>query len=143
MTQIFFYHGAADRLAAACALLTGAYAKKKPMLVYANEKDVASSVDRSLWTHSALSFIPHCRADSALASETPIVIAEHAGQLETPVQTERLMNLSREIPPGYARFQSLIEVVGQDEADRESARERVRFYKENGHAVNYFDLSKR
>ncbi len=36
LTQVFFYHGASDRLAAACALLSGAYAKKKPMLVYAS-----------------------------------------------------------------------------------------------------------
>ena len=35
MTQVFFYHGAADKLAAACALLGGAYAKNKPVLVFA------------------------------------------------------------------------------------------------------------
>lgn len=140
MTQVFFYHGAADRIAAACALLTGAYAKRRPVLVYAPEKPVAQSVDRMLWTHSALGFIPHCAANSPLASETPILIAE---TLEQIAQSERLMNLSRDIPPGYARFQSLVEVVGQDEADRLAARERVRFYKEQGCEVRYLDLSDR
>jgi DNA polymerase-3 subunit chi len=71
LTQVFFYHGAADKIAAACALLSGAYAKKKPMLVFAPEKEVANSVDRMLWTQPALSFVPHCRADSPLAAETP------------------------------------------------------------------------
>lgn len=140
MTQVFFYHGASDKIAAACALLGGAYAKKKPMLVFAPEKEVADSVDRSLWTQSALGFIPHCRADSPLAAETPILIADNLDQLP---QDERLMNLSQVIPPGFSRFQSLIEVVGRDEADRESARERVKFYKDRGYDVRYFDLSER
>jgi len=140
LTQVFFYHGASDRLAAACALLSGAYAKKKPMLVYALEPEVASGLDRMLWTHSALSFVPHCRADSPLAAETPILITD---KLDTITQDERLMNLSREIPPGFSRFESLIEVVGQDEEDRSAARDRVKFYKDRGYEVRYFDLSNR
>lgn len=140
MTQVFFYHGAADKIAAACALLSGAYAKKKQMLVYAVDNAVASSVDRMLWTHSALSFVPHCRADSPLAAETPILITD---KLETIAQDQRLMNLSQEIPPGFSRFESLIEVVGQEENDRTTARERVKFYKDRGYEVRYFDLSDR
>jgi len=140
LTEVFFYHGASDRLAAACALLSGACAKKKPVLVYAKDHDVAANLDRMLWTHAALSFVPHCRADSPLAAETPILIAD---RLDTVVQEERLMNLSREIPPGFERFQSLIEVVGQDEDDRAAARDRVKSYKDRGHDVRYFDLSQR
>lgn len=140
MTQVFFYHGAADKIAAACALLSGAYAKKKPMLVYAVDNAVANGIDRMLWTHSALSFVPHCRADSPLAAETPILITD---KLEKIAQDERLMNLSQEIPPGFSRFESLIEVVGQEEDDRTAARERVKFYKDRGYEVRYFDLSNR
>ena len=140
MTQVFFYHGAADKIAAACALLSGAYAKKKAMLVFAPEKEVASSVDRMLWTHPALSFVPHCRADSPLAAETPILLTD---SLESVPQDERLMNLSQIVPPGFSRFQSLIEVVGQSDDDRNSARDRVKFYKDHGCEVRYFDLSER
>ena len=53
------------------------------------------------------------------------------------------MNLGKVLPPGYQRFQNLVEVVGQDDADRLAARERVRRYKEAGCDVQYFDLSKR
>ncbi|MBS1131376.1 MAG: polymerase chi subunit, HolC [Proteobacteria bacterium] len=140
MTEVFFYHGASDKIAAACALLSGAYAKKKPMLVYALEPEVANGIDRMLWTNAALSFVPHCRADSPLAAETPILITD---TLETIPQDERLMNLSQEIPPGFSRFHSLIEVVGQDESDRLAARDRVKFYKDRGYEVRYFDLSDR
>ena len=140
MTQVFFYHGAADKIAAACALLSGAYAKKKPMLVFATEKEIANSVDRMLWTQPALSFVPHCRADSPLAAETPILITD---SLETLPQDERLMNLSQIVPPGFSRFQSLIEVVGQADDERAAARDRVKFYKDRGYEVRYFDLSER
>ncbi len=140
MTQVFFYHGAPDKIAAACALLGGAYAKKKPMLVFAPEKEVANSVDRILWTQSALGFVPHCRADSPLAAETPILITDNLDQLP---QDERLMNLSQVVPPGFSRFQSLIEVVGRDETDRNSARQRVQFYRDRGYEVRYFDLNER
>jgi DNA polymerase-3 subunit chi len=140
LTQVFFYHGAADKIAAACALLSGAYAKKKPMLVFAPEKEIANSVDRMLWTQPALSFVPHCRADSPLAAETPILITD---SLENVQQEERLMNLSQIVPPGFSRFQSLIEVVGQSDDDRSTARDRVKFYKDRGYEVRYFDLSER
>jgi DNA polymerase-3 subunit chi len=75
-----------------------------------------------------------------LAAETPILITD---KLDSIAQDERLMNLSRDIPPGFARFESLIEVVGQDEDDRHAARERVKFYKDRGYEVRYFDLSDR
>lgn len=140
MSQIFFYHGAADRIAAAGALLNGAWNKRKAMLVYTDDAAVSSQLDRFLWTHPALGFVPHCAADSPLAAETPILLTHDLG---APAQTERLMNLSRGVPPGFERFDNLIEVVGQDEADREAARERVKFYKSQGHEVRYFDLSDR
>lgn len=140
MTQVFFYHGASDRLAAACALIGGAWAKRKPLLVYAPDAPVADGLDRLLWIQAQLSFIPHCQANSPLAAETPILIAD---RLDDVPQQERLMNLSRIMPPGYARFQSLIEVVGRDEDDRLAARERVRQYREQGCDVQYFDLSNR
>lgn len=139
MTQVFFYHGAADKIAAACALLGKAYAQGKAVLVYAPQPQVASDLDRFLWTQPALSFVPHCRSDSPLAPETPILIAD---DLEKIPQDERLMNLGLEIPPGFARFQSLIEVVGEEADDKQAARERVRFYKERGYEVRYFDLAK-
>ena len=140
MTEVFFYHGAADKIAAACALLGGAYAKNKPVLVYAPDSEIANGVDRMLWTQSALSFVPHCHGNSPLAGETPILITDN---LDKVPQDDRLMNLGQEVPPGFSRFHSLIEVVSQEPADRDSARERVRFYKDRGYEVRYFDLNDR
>jgi DNA polymerase-3 subunit chi len=140
LTEVFFYHGAADRLAAACSLLGGAHAKRKPVIVFAPDGAIATALDRLLWSQPALGFVPHCRIDSPLAPETSILIAD---QIDMTPQNDRLMNLSDSVPPGFARFQSLIEVVGQDTAGRDAARERVRFYKDRGYSVRYYDLSER
>lgn len=138
MTKVFFYHGAPDKLAAASHLLGKASIQKKRVLVFAPDPSVADAVDRGLWAQSALTFYPHCRADSPLADETPILIAD---SLSTPAITERLMNLAPITPPGFERFEHLIEVVGQTEEDRQSARDRVREYKQHGCEIQYFDLT--
>lgn len=138
MTQIFFYHNAADRIAAAVALIGKAFAQRKALLVYAPEPEVASTLDRQLWMQPPTGFIPHVRSSSPLAAETPVLIAD---DLEALPQDERLINLSAEVPPGFSRFTSVVEVVGQESAERLAGRERVRFYKDRGYDIKYFDLS--
>ncbi len=138
MTQIFFYHNASDRLAAAAALIGKAAMQKKPLLVYAPDNEIASTLDRQLWTQQPTGFVPHVRSNSPLAIETPVVIAD---TLDLPTQTERLFNLSAEIPPGFSRFNSVIEVIGQEDAERQAGRERVKFYKDRGYAIKFFDLA--
>lgn len=137
MTQIFFYHGAADRIAAAAALIARACAQKKPLLVYAPDAALADALDRALWVNNPIGFVPHVRADSPLAAETPVLITDRLEQLP---QDERLMNLASEVPPGFSRFTSVIEVVA-DDADRAAARERFRFYKERGYEIQSHDLT--
>lgn len=138
MTQIFFYHNAAERIAAAAALIGKAYLQKKSLLVYAPDAEVAGLLDRHLWMHPPSAFVPHVRSDSPLAAETPVLLAD---KLDALPQNERLFNLSAEIPPGFARFTSVIEVVGQHEAERLAGRERVRFYKDRGYEIKYIDLA--
>ena len=138
MTQVFFYHNAADRIAAAVALIGKAFAQKKTLLIYAPDAEVAGTLDRQLWMHPPTGFIPHVRGDSVLAGETPVLITD---TLDSLPQDERLINLSAEVPPGFSRFTSVIEVVGQNEQERLAGRERVKFYKDRGYEIKYFDLS--
>lgn len=137
MTQVFFYHGAEDRISAAAALLGKAAVQKKRVLVFAPDAPLAQAIDRCLWTQPALGFYPHCRADSPLASDTPILITDDLAQ---PALTERLLNLGEATPPEFTRFTSLIEVVDVSPEGRQSARERVQAYKQAGCEIRYFDL---
>ncbi|MFA7291903.1 MAG: DNA polymerase III subunit chi [Rhodocyclaceae bacterium] len=138
MTQVFFYHGATDRILAAAGLIAKACAQKKALLVYAPDPAVASALDRALWVHSPTSFLPHVAAESPLAGETPVLIT---GNLDVLPQDERLMNLSAEVPPGFSRFTSLIEVVSEAPEIRQPARERFKFYKDRGYEIQTLDLA--
>ena len=141
MTQIFFYHDAADRIAAISALIGKAFLQDKPILVYAPDAETAGALDRQLWMVPATGFIPHVRANSPLADQTPVLIADKLDSLaEAP---QRLINLSSEIPPGFSRFASVIEVVGQADEERLAGRGRVKFYKDRGYEIKYFDLSEK
>lgn len=140
MTQIFFYHNAGNRLAATAALVSRAFAQKKALLVYAPEADIAAAFDRQLWGQPATGFIPHVDVNSPLAAETPVLITS---TLESLPHDERLFNLSSQVPPGFSRFTSVIEVVGQEDEERAAGRLRARFYKDRGYDLRYIDCAGR
>jgi len=114
--------------------------QKKAMLVYAPDAEIASALDRYLWTHPPTGFVPHVRNGSPLAAETPVLISDN---LDSPPQNDRLVNLSAVIPPGFSSFTSVIEVVGQHDEERLAGRERAKFYKDRGYEIKYFDLSEK
>ncbi len=138
MTQVFFYHNAADRITASASLIGRAFLQRKALLVYAPDAEVAAALDRQLWMHPPTGFIPHVDIDSPLAGETLVLIA---CRLDSLPHDERLANLSSEVPPGFARFTSLIEVVGQQGEERAAGRLRARFYKNRGYDIRYVDLT--
>jgi DNA polymerase-3 subunit chi len=138
MTRITFLHGAPDRLQAIAAWLARAGRKAAPVLVYVPSNERCDQLDRMLWANPATGFAPHCRADSKLAAETPIVFT--AG-LDNPLHDACLVNLSDEIPPGFSRFQHLVEIVSVEDGDRLRGRERYRFYRERGYPLEARDFA--
>lgn len=122
-------------------LIGKAFAQKKPLLVYAPQAPLAAALDRELWLKPPTGFIPHVRLDSPLAAQTPVLIADRLDPLAQLPQEERLVNLSAEIPPGFARFTSVIEVVGRNDEERQAGRQRVKYYRDRGYEVRYFDLA--
>lgn len=138
MTSIEFYHNAADRIAAACRLIGDLYSQGRRVLVYAPDEPVAGRMDRMLWVQPSIGFVPHVRAASPLAAETPVVIG---ASLEDLPHDDVLINLDGDLPPGFSRFARLIEVVGLDEADRGPARARFKFYRDRGYALATRDFS--
>jgi DNA polymerase-3 subunit chi len=137
MTQIDFYTNVADKLATACRIAAKAYGLGHRMLVLCPDREVASRVDRMLWTAPATGFIPHCAPTDALARETPIIV-DATG--ENPLGDEVLLNLRAEWPPFFGRFERLVEIVSVDEEDRRAARERFKFYRDRGYEIRTHDL---
>lgn len=117
---------------AATAWLSQMVASRQRATVYVPDRDMADRLDRLLWSHAPTSFLPHCRADSPLAAETPVVITE---QLQNLTQHERLLNLDTSVPNEFARFEEVVEIVSHDDSDRVPARNRYRFYRERGYEL--------
>jgi DNA polymerase-3 subunit chi len=138
VTSIDFYFNAADRLQVACRLAAKALGQKKRMLIYAPEPEMASRIDKLLWTWPATGFVPHCALDAPLAADTPVLIGADAG---TPPSCELLLNLGAECPPHFERFERLLEIVGADDADKQAGRGRYRFYLERGYKIANHDLA--
>lgn len=132
MTQIEFVHGVTDKPAAAARIVGELYRQGSRVTVFVPDAAIAERIDRILWTQPATGFLPHCAAESPLAAQTPIVIAT---DLERSPHDEVLINLDGDLPPSFARFQRLIEVVGSDEGDRVPARARFRFYRDRGYPL--------
>lgn len=138
MTRVSFLHGASDRVQATAQWLHQAWTRRQPVLVYAPDEETAQHLDRMLWTQPALSFTPHCRPDSPVAGETPIIITT---QLDAPPQEACLLNLSNELPASFSRFEHLVEIVSTNDTDRLPARERFKFYRDRGYAIESQDIS--
>jgi len=138
VTQIDFYFNAADRLQVACRLAAKALADRKRMLIYTPDAELATRLDRLMWTWPATGFLPHCSPTDSLAADTPVSIAGDDSAADIPI----LLNLSADCPPHFASFERLLEVVGAEEGDREPARARFRLYKSRGYAVASHDLAR-
>jgi DNA polymerase-3 subunit chi len=137
MTRISFFHGARDRLQAIAGWLARTAGDSKKV-VYAPAGDLSAHLDRLLWTHPATGFIPHCGASDPIAPETPIILAS---ELDNLPHDECLLNLSNEVPPGFSRFQHLVEIISVADEDRLPGRERFRFYRERGYPLENSDIS--
>ncbi|RQS76248.1 DNA polymerase III subunit chi [Burkholderia sp. Bp8963] len=134
MTRIDFHTNVGDSLAYACRLLRKAYQAGQPVVVLA-EPARLRALDERLWTFSPLDFIPHCGVDSAHAADTPILLA---ADLDKTPHHQILLNLGAAVPAQFARFERLLEVVGNEPAELSAGRERYRFYRDRGYALNNY-----
>lgn len=139
MTSIDFYFNAPDRLQVACRLAGKALAQGKRTLLFAPDPELSQRLDRLLWTWPATGFLPHCAVGDALAAETPVLLA---AEPESTPSCDILLNLSAECPPLFERYDRLLEVVSQDDADRAAGRARFAWYRDRGYAIRAHDLGK-
>ena len=138
MTEILFYTDAADRIEVAARLCGKAHAQGRRMRVFAADAELLDRLDARLWVHPATGFVPHCRLRDRWAEETPVILdsaPEHPGLADV------LLNLHCEPPPFFGRFSRLLEIVSRDGDDREAARERFRFYRARGYALQTHSLA--
>ena len=141
MTQVDFYiledNRPEARALLTCRLSEKAYKQGHQVFINANSGDQLKQLDDMLWTFSAGSFLPHGRYEENADSTHPVLLG-HAVEPEGP--SDVLVNLSNEVPVFFSRFNRVAELVGGDETQLQSARERYRFYKDRGYTLNTHNL---
>ncbi len=140
MTAIDFYAHVADPLRTVARIVVKAYRQHGSVRVLTPDAETTGALDRLLWQEPQVGFIPHCRLDSPVAGETPVLIDE---SLEHSGPAAVLINLRAEPPPFFSRFERLVEIVGEDDAQVLAGRTRFRFYRERGYELRTHKLSSR
>ena len=136
MTRVEFYFNVADKFKKTAELCEKALVKGRQLTVYTQNEAMSNDVEKSLWQHSTSSFLANSKMDEVNSQFSPIVIDS---QGENLVQDDVLINLQTSQPLFFSRFRYLVELVGDDEADKAAARARFRFYKDRGYDIKSTD----
>lgn len=142
MTRVDFYlidhatEGGHD--AAVCKLTHKAFRLGHRIYILTPDHSHAQRLDRLLWIFSAGSFIPHEVSSKTADADMPVLI----GYDEPPAACEDvLIQLAPQVPECFSRFQRVAEVVGGSDAEKALARERFKFYRDRGYALQTHKLN--
>lgn len=139
MTRVAFHFNVADRTGYVCRLLRKAV-HGHARVVVTGPPDALAQLDESLWTFSAVDFVPHSylQSEATVAAASPVVLL---ASMESAPHYEVLLNLGEAVAPGFDKFERVIEIVGLDERERQLARQRWKRYVESGYSITRHDLA--
>ncbi|CAG7600527.1 DNA polymerase III subunit chi [Candidatus Vallotia tarda] len=134
MTRVDFHTHLKDPLGYACRLVRKAYQATHQLIVL-GEPAVLYNFNKRLWIFSPVDFIPHCMADSILASETPVVLTTDVDQAP---HYQIILNLGSRVPQQFTSFERLIEIISNDRHELAAGRDRYCFYRKQGYTLNMY-----
>jgi DNA polymerase-3 subunit chi len=120
-----------ERLRAACRIAEEIYDEGGRLTVRVSALDEAAALDELMWTFSERSFIPHAQwpAEPSAREHAAVLIASDS---LPDTHRDALINLGTSLPPDYASYGRVVEIVGGSEACKQAARARWRAYREAG-----------
>lgn len=119
----------------ACKLAQKAYKQGHRVYLHTSSQASATQLDELLWTFSQGSFVPHQIVTDTPTQTTPVTLGY---QQDPQGEYDVLINLTEEVPPFYANFPRIAEMV--EPHQREQGRSRYRFYREQGYALDAHNL---
>ena len=144
MTDIDFYILTAardtERERFACRLTEKIYKLGHSVYVLTETAEDAARFDSLLWTFRDGSFIPHEQysQNGERRGPTPVLIGHDR---DPAVAGGIMINLAREIPKTFSRFERVAEIIADDEKQKQAARERFRFYRDRGYPLKTHTIS--
>ncbi|MDD5029061.1 MAG: DNA polymerase III subunit chi [Rhodoferax sp.] len=141
MSSVAFHFNVSDRFDYVGRLARKAVATAARTVVVA-DADALPQLDRTLWLLPGTEFLAHCdgTAVAGMLARSPIVLTP---TLRPELCGDVLINLSETVPPGYAAFDRVIELVGVLDQERSAARQRWRQYVADGLQPVYHDAQNR
>ena len=138
MTRVEFYFNVADKLTKVTELCDRAVAKGRQLTIFSQDGATAGLLQKMLWEYAPNSFLPSANPLDESSQFAPIIVDATGEHL---IQDDILINLQAEHPPFFSRFRYLVELVGNDEADKAAARLRYKFYRDRGYQVKSTDAA--
>ncbi|MFQ3229916.1 DNA polymerase III subunit chi [Reinekea sp.] len=126
-----------DRLNYVTRLIRKAQSQSLDILISVEDDEHRQMTSEAIWAASPDSFIAHETIGSNF-HPVQISIDEDCGE-----HHQVLINLRKETPSFFSRFERVFEVVSQETEILNASRARYRFYKDRGYALAKHDLRDR
>ena len=133
MTHIEFIFNVIDKTKLAIGLTEQLIRRNRSALIYL--KDQSAIDDFSLALLEKELFMPHLIEENAFLNKLSLT------QSKLDLMDDTLINFTSKEIQGFSRFLKMYELVGHDDEDKKSARERYRFYKDCGYQVDSMDAT--
>ena len=134
MSKVDFYILPTDSLSArldfACKLCEKAWRLGHRVYLHCQDEVQRSELDLRLWRFKGEAFVPHDLAEAHADARVALGLADDAGE-----HRDLLINLGAKVPGFVGQFERVAEIVVEEPGIRLSARERFRFYREQGYAL--------
>ena len=134
MSKVDFYILPTDSLSArldfACKLCEKAWRLGHRVYLHCQDAEQRDELDLRLWRFKGESFVPHGPAESEPEGQVVLGLGDSCGNHQ-----DLLVNLDLKVPPFAKAFARVAEVVVEDPAIRQAARESFRFYREQGYSL--------
>ena len=140
MTRIEFFFNVDDKLAKAAELCEKSVDKGRELMIFTQGDEMSAAFQQVLWQQSVTSFLACTKADKAIRRHISILVSDNSDYL---IKDDILINLQAEYPPFFSRFRYLVELVGNDDADKATARLKFRFYRDRGYEIKSTDMAGR
>lgn len=145
MTRIDFYvQNRANQIAhehLICKITEKAWQNQHAIFLLCSNTEQVDRFDELLWTFSETSFIPHspiCDGDGDGGGKVVILSSER----KMLRNYEVLINLTTDVPEHAGKFVRVIESTGYNEAMREDARKKYKYYKDRGYPIFTHEIGK-
>ena len=141
--QIDFYvlqeQSPGGRFKLACRIVEKAYRLGHRVYVRTGNSDDTNVLDDLLWTFSQNSFIPHQLSTESDSRESPVVIGEHPPETEG---TDVVISVADDPVSDFTAYLRIVEIVGCDDDEKASGRNRFRYYREHGVEPNTHQIAR-